>query len=48
MLKNYKCANFIKGNTNCELCIINRTYIDLQNTDCQSCFKPLIEIKRVK
>ena len=47
-MTNYRCKNFKKGYTKCELCIINKTYIDLQNADCQSCFEPeLNNIKKV-
>ena len=41
-MNTYYCKNFKKGYTFCELCIINRRYIDLQNADCQSCFEPLL------
>ena len=42
----YKCKNFKKDYIICELCVINRKYIDLQNADCVSCFAPeLNEIK---
>lgn len=40
------CKNFKVGNIICELCIANKTYIDIQNVDCQSCFKP--EINNLK
>lgn len=46
MLKNVKCANFRKGFFNCEICIINKDYVHLQNTKCQSCFKPIIELEK--
>lgn len=47
-MTNYRCKNFKKGYMECELCIINKTYIDLQNADCQSCFEPeLNDIKPV-
>lgn len=36
----YPCKNFKKGYMPCELCVINKTYIDLQNVECQSCFEP--------
>ena len=39
MLKKEKCINFKKGNINCELCIINKLYVDLQNSNAKSCFK---------
>lgn len=46
MITRYMCKNFQKDNMTCELCIINKTYIDIQNVECQSCFEPeLTEIK---
>ncbi len=39
MLKKEKCINFQKGNINCETCIANKFYIDLQNSNAKSCFK---------
>ena len=46
MNTNYKCKNFRPGHMFCELCVINKRYIDLQNTECVSCFEPeLNEIK---
>lgn len=36
----YPCKNFKRGYMPCELCVINKTYIDLQNADCNSCFEP--------
>lgn len=42
----YMCKNFQRNYTVCELCVINKTYIDIQNCECQSCFEPeLNEIK---
>ena len=38
--KKFRCKNFKKDYTICELCVANKTYIDIQNTECQSCFKP--------
>lgn len=40
MTTKYMCKNFQKDNIICELCIINKTYIDIQNVECQSCFEP--------
>ena len=40
MTMKYLCKNFKKNNLICELCMINKTYIDIQNVDCQSCFSP--------
>ena len=40
MFTNYHCKNFKKGYMTCELCVINRRYIDLQNSNCCSCFEP--------
>lgn len=45
MLKNEKCANYREGNINCELCIINKLYVDLQNSNAESCFKSIVEVK---
>ena len=45
-MTNYHCKNFKKGNMTCELCIINKRYIDLQNADCESCFEP--DLNRIK
>lgn len=43
MIKTYeKCKNFRKGNVTCELCIINKEYINLQLANCKSCFEALI------
>ena len=39
----YKCKNYRAGYIHCELCSINKTYIDLQNAECNSCFAPLLE-----
>ena len=39
MFTNYRCKNFRRGHTTCELCLINRRYIDLQNANCISCFE---------
>ena len=39
-MTNYHCKNFKKGHMTCELCIVNRRYIDLQNANCESCFEP--------
>jgi len=36
----YQCKNFRKGYIPCELCVINKTYAELQKVECQSCFKP--------
>lgn len=48
MLTNYHCKNFRRGHMTCELCLINRKYVDLQNTECVSCFEAeLNEIKPV-
>lgn len=42
----YKCKNYKEGYTPCELCLIHKTYIDLQNTECHSCFAPLLEVEK--
>ena len=42
MITKYFCKNFQQGNVICELCLINKTYIDIQNVDCKSCFEPEI------
>lgn len=39
MLKKEKCINYQEGNINCELCIIDKLYVDLQNSNVKSCFK---------
>lgn len=39
MLKKARCINYKPGYIPCELCIINKEYIDLQNAKCVSCFK---------
>ena len=39
MLRREKCINFKEGNITCELCIVNKEYINLQNSNCKSCFK---------
>ena len=40
MTTKYFCKNFNKENLICQLCVANKTYIDIQNVDCQSCFSP--------
>lgn len=46
MITKYSCKNFKSGNIICELCVINKTYIDIQNSECTSCFEP--EINSIK
>lgn len=36
---NFNCKNFKPGYTFCELCVLNKRYVDLQNSDCKSCFE---------
>lgn len=36
----YQCKNFRKGYVPCEMCVLNKTYVVLQQTDCKSCFQP--------
>lgn len=40
MKTNFNCKNFRPGYSFCELCRINKKYIDLQNNECKSCFEP--------
>lgn len=42
MTTSFFCKNFKKDDLICELCIINKTYIDVQNVSCNSCFAPVI------
>ena len=44
----YKCKHFKAGYMPCELCVIHKTFIDLQNADCNSCFAPLLTEPEVK
>ena len=39
------CKNFKAGNIICEMCIINKKYVDLQNSKCISCLEPDNNIK---
>lgn len=39
----YHCKNFRRGYIPCELCVINKTYAELQKVECQSCFSPLVD-----
>lgn len=36
----YLCKNFRRGYIPCEMCVINKTYVELQKADCKSCFEP--------
>lgn len=36
----YSCKNFKKGYIPCEMCVINKTYVEIQQVDCKSCFSP--------
>lgn len=45
-MKKFKCKNFIKGYIPCELCVINKEYIDFQNANMVSCFEPLLELEK--
>lgn len=40
MKTSFQCANFKPGYVTCELCRINKRYIDLQNAELVSCFEP--------
>ena len=44
VMTKFNCKNFKKGYIPCELCKINKKYIDLQNADCESCFEAEIKI----
>lgn len=48
MQTKFKCKNFKPGYMFCETCVLTRRYIDLQNSNCKSCFEAeLNEIKPV-
>lgn len=46
MLKKEQCANYRPGFINCELCVLNKEYINLQNTNCKSCFKSVLNMEK--
>ena len=40
MITKYKCKNYRPGYMFCELCVLEKRYIDFQNANCNSCFEP--------
>lgn len=36
----YQCKKFRRGYIPCEMCVINKTYVALQQVNCKSCFEP--------